>query len=155
MIETPQIVQSAGGLAAVIRFTIPREEIRAVMGPAIQEVIETVKKQGVGISGPVFSHHFRMDPEVFDFEVGVLTQELVAPAGRVKPGRLPTGRVIRTVYRGGYEGLPQAWGDFQGWIERNDCPVEEGFWECYVTGPESSANPVDWRTELNRPVRES
>ncbi len=38
MLDEPQIVQAEARLTAVIRFTILREEIQTVMGPAIGEV---------------------------------------------------------------------------------------------------------------------
>ena len=152
MIDTPAVAESVARPAAVIRFTIPREKIREVMGPAIQEVLAVTQQHGVGIAGPVFSRHFRMDPEVFDFEVGVVVSGPVKPEGRVKPGELPGGKVIRTVYHGGYEGLPGAWTEFQAWIDGSDLQTTEAFWECYAAGPESGPDPAKWRTELNRPL---
>ena len=146
MLDTPAVAQTVARPAAVIRFTIPREKIREVMGPAIQEALAVAQQQGAGIAGPVFSHHFRMDREVFDFEVGVVV------GGPVKPGELPAAKVIRTVYRGGYEGLAGAWTEFQAWIDGSEFQTTEAFWECYVAGPESGPDPANWRTELNRPL---
>ena len=153
MIETPQIAQTADQLTAVIRFTIPRAEIRHVMGPGIAEVMATVAAQGVAPAGPWFTYHLRMDPAVFDFEVGVPVRVPVAAAGRVKPGHLPASRVARTVYHGPYEGLPGAWGEFDAWIVANGYAPRPDLWECYVVGPEASPDPANWRTELNRPLR--
>jgi effector-binding domain-containing protein len=115
MIDTPQIIQSAAQLAAVIRLTIPRKETRNVTGPGIGELIATVAAQGILPAGPVFSYHFRMDPETFDFEIGVPVTKPVSPAGRVTPGQLPAVRVARTVYHGPYQGLRAAWGEFGAW----------------------------------------
>jgi effector-binding domain-containing protein len=75
-----------------------------------------VAAQGIAPAGPVFSHHFKMDPEIFDFEVGVPVPKAVSPAGRVSPGELPSRTVARTVYHGPYEGLGAAWGEFDAWI---------------------------------------
>jgi effector-binding domain-containing protein len=152
MIETPEIVQTAAQLTAVIRLTVPREEIQTVMGPAIGEVFATVAAQGMAPTGPVFSHHFRMDPGIFDFEVGVPVSSPVAPAGRVKPGQLPATTVARAVYHGGYEGLGPAWGEFGDWVAANGHKPCQDLWECYVTGPESGPDPAGWRTQLNRPL---
>jgi effector-binding domain-containing protein len=152
MLDAPQITQTAAQRTAVIRLTIPREEIRNVMGPGISELMATVAAQGVAPAGPWFSHHLRMDPEVFDFEIGVPVTAPVAPAGRVAPGELPAARVARTVYHGPYEGLPDAWGEFMAWIEAEGLEPAAGLWEVYAVGPESSSEPADWRTELNRPL---
>ena len=96
MIDTPQITESAAQLTAIIRLTIPRKEIQSVMGPGIRDLLAAVAAQGVAPAGPVFSHHFRMDPDTFDFEIGVPVTEPVSPAGRVKPGHLPATTVART-----------------------------------------------------------
>ena len=42
MIDTPQITQTAVQLAAIIHMTIPREEIRSVMGLGIGELMAAV-----------------------------------------------------------------------------------------------------------------
>jgi effector-binding domain-containing protein len=152
MIDPPHITETAAQQAAVIHLTIPRSEIQQVMGPAIGEVMSAVAAQGIAPAGPVFSHHFRMSPEVFDFEVGVPVSKAVAAAGRVKPGQLPAAKVARTVYHGPYEGLGAAWGKFGQWIAANGHQPTPNVWECYVAGPESSPDPANWRTELNRPL---
>jgi effector-binding domain-containing protein len=93
-----------------------------------------------------------MDPKIFDFEIGVPVAQPVTAAGRVQPGELPATTVARTVYRGPYQGLGDAWGEFGAWIAANGHTPAADLWECYVSGPESSPNPADWRTELNRPL---
>jgi effector-binding domain-containing protein len=93
-----------------------------------------------------------MDPDIFDFEVGVPVAAPISVAGRVKPGHLPAATVARTVYHGGYEGLASAWGEFMAWITAEGHMPAPNLWECYVAGPESSPDPANWRTELNRPL---
>ncbi len=152
MLDTPQITHSPRKLTAVIRLTIPRSEIMNVMGPGIGELMATVVAQGVGPSGAWFSHHLRMDPEIFDFEIGVPVSAPVTPEGRVQPGELPATRVARTVYQGPYEGLGSAWGEFRAWIAAQGLTHAENLWECYVVGPESGSDSTQWRTELHQPL---
>ena len=152
MLDRPFIVETKNQQTAVIRLTIPREEIRNVMGPAIGEVLSTIAAQGIPAVGPVFSHHFKMNPGTFDFEVGVPVESPVAPSGRVNPGQLPATPVARTVYRGPYEGLGAAWGEFDSWISEGKHTPAPDLWESYVAGPESGPDPATWRTELNRPL---
>lgn len=152
MLDTPQITQTAAQLTAIIRLTIPREEIKTVMGPGIRELLAAVTAQGIGPAGPVFSHHLKMAPDIFDFEIGVPVTKPVTPVGRVQTGQLPATTVARTVYSGPYEGLGPAWGEFCAWIETNGHTPAPDLWECYVTGPESSPDSANWRTEFNRPL---
>ena len=152
MLDTPQIVKTAVQLTAAIRLTIPREEIRNVMGAGIKEIMTTLVVQGIAPVGAWLTHHWRMDPEIFDFEICVPVATPVTATGRVKPGQLPAATVARTVYQGPYEGLAAAWGEFDAWIQANGRKPAGELWECYVYGPETGAEPSQWRTELNRPL---
>ncbi|MDB6004442.1 MAG: transcriptional activator ligand binding domain protein [Prosthecobacter sp.] len=138
--------------AAVIHITVPRDQIQEVMGPAIQEVIAAVQAQNIGPTGPVFAHHFGMAPGIFNFEVGVPVSGAVQPVGRVKAGEIPGTTIVRTVYTGPYEGLGEAWGDFQDIIESQGHTLGPNLWERYLSGPESSEDSSTFRTELNQTI---
>ncbi len=151
-VDPPEITETAEQPAAVIHLTIPREEMQEVFPPAVHELMEVLGDQGVEPTGPVFAHHLRVDPEVFDFRVGLPVDGPVEDAGRVTEGRLPAARVARTVHRGAYDGLPEAWAELEAWIEENGHTAGSDAWERYVVGPESDPDPSAWRTELNRPL---
>jgi effector-binding domain-containing protein len=150
MIDTPRILTTAAELTAIVHITIPRSEIRTVVGPGIGEVMAALKAQGIAPAGPMFSHHLKMQPDIFDFELGVPVTQAVVPTGRVKPGRLPATTVARTIYHGAYDDLGAGWGELMQWIATNGHTAAPDLWESYVTGPESNPDPTAWRTELNR-----
>jgi effector-binding domain-containing protein len=154
MIAPPEIVQTSAEPAAVIRLTIPRSEMMKQFGPAVGELMRELAAQGVAPAGALFAHHLAMSHEVYDFELGVPVAAPVAPNGRVTPGVLPAARVARTTYSGPYEGLPGAWGDFSAWIDANGHKPAAGLWEVYSVGPQASSDPANWRTELNRLLRD-
>jgi effector-binding domain-containing protein len=111
-----------------------------------------IAAQGVPPVGAVFAHHLKMNPDIFDFELGVAVAAPVKATGQMKPGQLPSARVARAVYIGPYEGLPAAWGEFNTWMKANGHEQAENLWEVYSVGPQSSPDPANWRTELNRPL---
>jgi len=152
MLDKPQIVRTAGQAIAVIRLTVPREEIQKVMGPGRGELMAAVAAQGVATTGPWFTHHLRMPAEVFDFEICVPVAKPVAAAGRVKPSQWPALKMARTVYHGPYEGLASAWGELMAWIAAEGHTPAPELWECYLAGPESGPDPARWRTQLSRPL---
>lgn len=152
MIDPPRLATVTAQRTAVIRMTIPRDQIQQAMGPAFGELMAALAAQGIATTGPWFSHHFRVDPKLFDFELGAPVASPVTPVGRVTPGELPAARVAQTVYHGGYEGLGAGWGEFDRWIAAEELSTAPGFWERYLAGPESSPDPAAWRTELNRPL---
>jgi effector-binding domain-containing protein len=152
MLDTPRILQTAAQVTAIIHLTVPREAIQNVMGPGIGELMAAVAAQGITPAGPWFTHHLRIAPDIFDFEISIPVTAPVAAVGRMQPSHWPAMRVARTVYRGPYEGLGTAWGEFDAWIAANGHTPAPDLWECYVAGPESSPDPATWRTELNRPL---
>jgi effector-binding domain-containing protein len=152
MIDPPHLTETQLQLTAVIHLTIPRGEIQKVMGPGIAEVKAALAAQGLTPAGPWFTHHFKMEPGTFDFEIGIPVSAPVTPVGRVQPGQLPAVRVARTVYHGGYEGLGGGWGELMAWIAAAGHTAAPDFWEVYLTDPSSSPDPASWRTELNRPL---
>lgn len=152
MIEPPLIAEAPALHTAVIRLHVPRSEMRHVVAPALQELRVALASQGVAPSGPWFTHHFRMSPEEFDFEIGFPVEAHVRASGRVTASRLPAARIAKTSYTGPYEGLPMAWAEFTDWLTSHGYKPSSSLRESYVTGPESSPDPQTWRTELVRPL---
>lgn len=152
LIETPQVLQVAPTLYACVALTVPREQIQHVMGPGLREVHTVLAAQGIAPAGPWFTHHLRVDPAVFELEICVPVAQAVRASGRVRPGELRAATVARTRYRGPYEQLGAAWGEFMAWIAAAGHTPAVDLWECYLAGPEASADPRDWCTELNRPL---
>lgn len=154
MIGTPEIVYTDEQLTAVIHLIVPCAEIVNVMEPAIAEVLTVLAAQGVAPAGPCFSYHLKRPSDTFDFEVGFPVSGAIIPAGRVRMSKLPAAKVVRTIFRGNYEGLGAAWGEFCAWIVAEGLTVQDRFWECYALGPETNPDPEQWRTELIRLLAE-
>src|SRR5260370_41877197 len=152
MVATQKIIKTNVQEAAVIHLAIPRSKMVKVFGTAVGELMAALAAQGVEPVGAVFAHHLKMSPDIFDFELGVQVSAPVKASGRVKPGQLAAVKVARTVYSGRYEGLPSAWGEFDKWMRANGHEQAENLWEVYSVGPQSSPDPSNWRTELNRPL---
>ena len=153
MIEPLTVEERPAVQAAVIHLVVARDAIQSVMDPAIREVFAAVMAQGIGPAGSLFDHHQSMHPDTFDFEVGVPVSDTVTEDGRVHASTLPAGRVVRTVYHGGYEGLGEAWGEFDAAIAAAGRAAADELWEIFLVGPESAADASGYRTELVRPLR--
>ena len=154
MIEPPTLVSLTARPIAVIPLLIGRERMPEVFGSAVGELVATVQAQGLGPAGPVFAHHLRIVPGRWDLEIGVQVSAPVRASGRVEPGTWRAMRAARTVYRGGYQGLPGAWPELERWIAGKKLVGAEDLFEVYATGPESASAPADYRTELIRPLRD-
>ena len=152
MLEAPSVVSVLQQDAAIIRITVPRADIRSVMPPAIIELRTTLAAQGIAPVGPMFAHHLSVDDAVFDCEVGFPIARPLVETGRVRSGSLPAATVAHAAYRGGYEGLPAAWGELRQWADANGHARDTHLWEVYVSGPETGSNAAEWTTELNQPL---
>ena len=122
------------------------------MGPGHLELTAALAARGIAPAGPWFTHHLRMDPDIFDFEIGLPLTTPISPVGRVEPGQWPPATVARTIYQGDYEGLGPAWAEFDAWIAAEGHTPGPDLWESYLAGPESNPDPTTWRTELSRPL---
>ena len=149
MISPPEVVTTQEVPTATIHLVIPGRDMPKYMDPAIQEIIQVLADQGMRPVGPMFSYHHRRPSDTFEFEIGFPVERAITEAGRVKNGKLPAERVVRTVYQGPYEGLSQAWPALQEWVREQKLPETGRFFECYLNNPDEVKDPKDYRTELN------
>jgi effector-binding domain-containing protein len=152
MIETPQITETSAKLTAIVPIRTPRSQMQTVMGPGVEELFATLAAQGIDPIGPWFTHHLEITPEEFNFQICIETASAVTPAGRVQPGEWPAMKVVRTVYHGPYEGLGEAWGEFDSLTEKQGLKTAGDLWEVYVVNPATTSDPAEFRTQLNRQI---
>ena len=152
-LETPEIVATGPQSVATILLCVPWAEMRHVMMPGLSELRAAVAAQGIGTDGAWFTYHFRMPTDTLDFAICVPVASPPMPIGRVEPMVIPAATVVRATMRGDYSGLAAAWGTLRNWVAANGHSIGPAFWESYTVGPDTGAEPADWRTELNWPLR--
>lgn len=138
-----------------IHVVSPRAEIQRAMGAAIHEITSALKEQGVTPSGPWFAHHHRRPTETFDFDVCFPVASPVQTSGRLENVAIPATEVVRTVYRGPYEGLVSAWPEFLKQLTAAGYNVRPDVFEVYLVGPAQTQDPEAWETGLNCPLAAS
>lgn len=149
MISSPEVVTTKEVPTATIHLVIPGKDMPKYMDPAIQEILKVLADQGLHPAGPMFSYHHRRPSDTFEFEIGFPVPKAIKEVGRVKNGKLPSERVVRSVYQGPYEGLSQAWPALQEWVRENGYGETGRFWECYLNNPDEVKDPKEYKTELN------
>lgn len=153
MLNTPEVVELPARTTAVIRMTVKRERMAEAFPPAIQEVMSVVGAQGAQPAGPLFARYLRMGSGEVEVEIGVPLSRPIEPEGRITISSLPGGSALRAVHQGSYEELYSSWDQFGRWVAENGHEPDEGLWESYVAGPETSSDPAEWRTELILPLK--
>jgi effector-binding domain-containing protein len=155
LIETPQKATFGAVSVARLHIVTPREQIQQSMHGALGEVTDLLKEQGIPVTGPWFAHHHRRPTDTFDFDVCFPIAGTIQPSGRVENGETPATEVLRTVYRGPYDGLPRAWPEFVEWIEANEYKTRGDAYEVYTVGPREESDPANWQTEMNYPLADA
>lgn len=162
-------------LASFQRYDQPRPYgavIRSGPFPLVLEAIPSallavrtaLAHGGHGPAGPALVRYGRIAMEgVMTIEIGypITAAAAVAASGleaSLRLGTLPPGRYAETVVEGPYEGLQAgtaaflAWGEAAGvrWAKEGASGAQ---WtartEHYEVGPESTADPSQWRTRLS------
>ncbi len=151
-LDTPFRTRSPKQTVAFIHVVTPREEMQNAIPSALQELGAALRSQSIAPGGPWLAHHHRPPTDTFDFDACFPIDEPLAPSGRVQNGEIAETDVIRATYRGGYEGLPQAWLQFRQWIADNGYTTRGDAWEVYKSGPQQGRASEEWETELNYPL---
>lgn len=149
MITPPELITTTEVPTATIHLVVPGKDMPKYMDPAIREILQVLADQGLHPVGPMFSYHHRRPSDTFDFEIGFPVTRAITESGRVKNGKLPAERVVRSVYQGPYDGLSLAWPKLQEWVRGQGLSETGRFFERYLNNPDEVKDAKDYRTELN------
>jgi effector-binding domain-containing protein len=132
------------------------EEMMEEYPKAVQELMATLKAQGISIlgSGGTFAHHtFKDDMSTFDFHVGFCVDRVVEESGRVKSSSLPSyPRAVYTEHLGGYESIRDSWSALMTHVETNGFKVLSSGLEVYEIGYHSNVSEEKFVTKLYRAI---
>ncbi len=148
-IESPEIVEQPEQVTVVVRRVAPMADLPGVFDAAFPALGAVLADQQVQPLSPAFALYHGAPTDTADLEVGFVTGTPVEPADEVSVSTLPGGRVARTVYAGGYDGIGDAWGALFGWVAEQGLEPTGEMWEVYLTEPTPDGDPADNRTELN------
>jgi effector-binding domain-containing protein len=136
---------------AVVRATVPRDDITEALGQIFQAVHRALESQGVATDGSHFARWHAFGDHV-DMEAGLMVAGPIAPDGEVEPGQLPGGRAAIAVHAGPYEGLRATYEAMEAWLAESGHRASGGPWEIYLTDPSAEPDPSRWLTEVIYPL---
>ncbi|QDW28871.1 GyrI-like domain-containing protein [Arthrobacter sp. KBS0702] len=139
---------------AVLRETVPMNDLREFFGRAYSAVMAAVQQQHVQLAGPPFALYRGMPTDVVDVEAGF---PLAAPFpgggdGGVTAGVLPAGRALEALHVGPYETLPETYGKVMARMEAEGLTPGDSMWEYYLSDPGTEPDPAVWKTLIVWPV---
>ncbi len=109
------------------------EKVRA----AFQAVRAAAEKAGVKINGQPLLIYRATDDDGFEFEAALPIEAAPAqaPGGEIAVGPAPTGRALKFVHRGAFDGMETTYELIANYIEGKGLVAEELFIEEFVTDP--------------------
>ena len=150
--DEPQVVTVESSPTAVVRGTVPADQLPAFFDAAFQRLPAAIAAQGAQIAGAAFARYPSPPADVVELEVGFPVDRPIEATEDVGSGSLPAGRVARVVHAGSFEELGTSWERLQVWMDEQGHHRGDGFWEVYLTEPSPEMDPADLRTELNWPT---
>ena len=138
---------------AVLRETVPMNQLRQFFDRAYSSVMAAVQQQHVQLAGPPFAMYRGMPTDVVDVEAGF---PLAAPYpggdGGVTAGTLPAGRALEAMHVGPYESLPDTYNAVMARMQADGLTPGNTMWEYYLSDPAAEPDPAAWKTLIVWPV---
>jgi effector-binding domain-containing protein len=147
-----QITERAEQQTAGVRERVPMAELTEFFGRAFGQTMAALEAQGVHPAGPPFGKYYGSPTDVVDVEAGFPVTAAISPAGEVRPGTLPAGRVVEAVHVGPYDTMTSTYAEVEEFIAGAGLVAGPVMWESYLTGPEEHPDPATWQTQICWPV---
>lgn len=146
--------------AVVRRTSLPVAEMVSFMDGSFNALGSAMQAGVFAPIGPAFSRYNSAFGETVDIEAGFpvaepLTREHAAGDITVVASELPAGLLATAKYRGAYDGLGDAWGEFLEAVKTEGYELLLPYWEAYDTEPTPETDPADLITGLATLVRKA
>ena len=145
--------QHSGGYYLYNTTSCKFNEFEQNMKAMLSQVGGYAITHNVTMAGPPFILYHRWDEEndAVIFSSCVPTNsKTVSDEPRILTGQLKSFRTVKTVLKGDYDNLKEAWDATMKYIADNNLERNEGgpMLETYLTDQISKPNPADWITEI-------
>ena len=147
----PEVVSLEPTAVAVVRETVPMNELTSFFDRAFHAVAEAVGAQGVALAGPPFGAYYGMPTDTVDLAAGFPVQREVVATGDVVASTLPGGRAAQVMHVGSYDSLGQTYDRLFGWMRQQGLTPDSMMWESYLTEPDAD-NPDATLTRITWPI---
>jgi effector-binding domain-containing protein len=107
---------------------------------AFKSVYEYLEKQGIKPAGPPMTIYTETDDTGFDYQAAVPVERepKEPPKGDIEVGQAPTGKALKFVYRGSYDGMDTIYEAITEHLEEKRIEMHDMFIEEYLTDPRTT-----------------
>lgn len=135
-----------------IRDQVPADTFPAFLGVAFPELFGHIGRHGVAVIGHPFVIYHAFGPAVIDAEVCVPYAGAAPTDARIRSRELAATTIVQTLHVGPYEALGEAYAALAEWVDDHGYASAGPVRERYLFGVSDTADPADYRTELDQPV---
>ncbi|SDH75760.1 SRPBCC family protein [Winogradskyella thalassocola] len=152
-INVEGITQHSGGYYLYNTASCKFSDFEKNMTAMLPKVGAYAITHNVTMAGPAFILYHKWDEEndTVMFSTCVPTNSrIITDEAEILTGKLESFTAVRTVLKGNYSNLKEAWDTTMNYIADNNLEMIEGgpMLETYLTDPMSEQNPAKWITEI-------
>ena len=147
-----EIVELEARKTLAVRYRTSMAKLAEGMGQVYGEVAAYMAKSGIPFAGPPFAIYYNMDMEDLDVEIGFPVNSPAPGEGRVRPGKLPGGKLAMATHIGSYESLGGTYEKLTAFVQERALAPEEYMYEEYLNSPEDTA-PEKLATNIYFPLK--
>ena len=152
-INVEGVTQHSGGYYLYNTTSSKFSEFQQNMTAMLPKVGGYAMTHNVTMAGPPFILYHKWDEEndAVIFSCCVPTNsKIISDEPGILTGQLESFRTVKTVLKGNYDNLKEAWDATMTYISDNNLEMIEGgpMLETYITDPMSQTNPAKWVTEI-------
>ena len=157
-ISVDGVVNHGGGYYMYTTTASKISQVSEKMQPMITQVANFMEAQNIERLGNpiVLYNEWNESNGSAIFSAGYFTpSEVITPLDAdVLNGSMPNQKVLKTVLKGKYDNLEEAWNKAYQYIEENGLEVNQETkpFEVYLTDPKETPNPANWVTNIYIPV---
>lgn len=147
------ITQHSGGFYLYNTTSCKLSDFKEKMQEMLPKVGAYALTNNITMAGKPFIFYHKWDPEndavMFSCCIPT-TSKIITTDADIITGQLEPFKAVKTVLKGNYENLQEAWDKTMTYIPENNLEFTEAgpMIESYVTDPTNHPNPKDWITEI-------
>lgn len=157
-ISVDGVTQYSGGFYMYASSSTTLSGISAKMGQLLGQVDNFMKRENITVSGKPMTIYNQYNPEgnsaIISCAIPTTSQVIVPAESTVLCGFMPSQTAIKTVLKGNYSNLEEAWNEAMKYISENGYAPDENNppFELYANDPGEVKNPAEWITEIYVPI---
>ena len=152
-IEIQGVTEHGGGFYLYNTTSTKIADIESKMGEFMGRLFAYAQSNNIVMAGAPFANYISWDEKNGTTTFSCCyptTDKVITTSDEILTGQLEPFKAVKTVLKGNYENLKEAWDKAMAYIPANGLEFAENgpMLEVYLTDPSQEPNPANWITEI-------